>query len=181
MIGCLEFGDWVSAFAVVGASGSEDLSDLVNFKKDISSPSTKALACVLFSSFPADGGAKLDKAMASGADAVIIDLEDPSRRSASRRRAPPRFLFEGCDSGDFEASHPGAHQRSRHRMTDADLDASVAGKSPTPSCFRRPKARNRRASRSQADGARAIAGPAEGSIKILAAGGGIRRRTVRGR
>ncbi len=25
---------------------------------------------------PADGGAKLDKAMASGADGVILDLED---------------------------------------------------------------------------------------------------------
>ena len=28
---------------------------------------------------PADGGPKLDKALASGADAVIVDLEDSSR------------------------------------------------------------------------------------------------------
>ncbi len=38
---------------------------------------------------PADGGPKLDKAMASGADAVIIDLEDsitPERKPQARRR-----------------------------------------------------------------------------------------------
>ena len=37
---------------------------------------------------PADGGAKLDKAMASGADAVILDLEDsiaPERKEAARK------------------------------------------------------------------------------------------------
>ena len=36
---------------------------------------------------PADAGAKLDKAMASGADAVIIDLEDsisPERKAHAR-------------------------------------------------------------------------------------------------
>ena len=36
---------------------------------------------------PADGGSKLDKAMASGADAVIIDLEDlitPERKTFAR-------------------------------------------------------------------------------------------------
>ena len=36
---------------------------------------------------PADGGRKLDKAMASGADAVIVDLEDsvaPEGKAASR-------------------------------------------------------------------------------------------------
>ena len=37
---------------------------------------------------PADGGSKLDKAMASGADAVIIDLEDsiaPERKDVARK------------------------------------------------------------------------------------------------
>ena len=37
---------------------------------------------------PADGGPKLDKAMASGADAVIIDLEDliaPERKASGAR------------------------------------------------------------------------------------------------
>ncbi len=36
---------------------------------------------------PADGGKKLDKAMASGADAVIVDLEDsiaPERKADAR-------------------------------------------------------------------------------------------------
>ena len=36
---------------------------------------------------PADAGAKLDKAMASGADAVIVDLEDsisPERKAQAR-------------------------------------------------------------------------------------------------
>jgi citrate lyase subunit beta/citryl-CoA lyase len=36
---------------------------------------------------PADGGSKLDKALASGADAVILDLEDsitPERKQAAR-------------------------------------------------------------------------------------------------
>ena len=39
---------------------------------------------------PADGGSKLDKAFSSGADAVIIDLEDsvaPDRKAAARASA----------------------------------------------------------------------------------------------
>ncbi|MGB8430803.1 MAG: aldolase/citrate lyase family protein, partial [Pseudolabrys sp.] len=39
---------------------------------------------------PADGESKLDKAMASGADAVIIDLEDsitPERKDQARAAA----------------------------------------------------------------------------------------------
>src|SRR5262245_63320308 len=77
---------------------------------------------------PADGGSKLDKAVASGADAVIIDLEDsiaPERKDTARAAAlgflkwastaseRPRLLvrINGLDTG----------------MTDADLDASVAG------------------------------------------------------
>ena len=39
---------------------------------------------------PADGGSKLDKALASGADAVIIDLEDsitPERKAQARAAA----------------------------------------------------------------------------------------------
>ena len=78
---------------------------------------------------PADGGNKLDKAMASGADAVIIDLEDsiaPERKKEARaaaleflkaanaKKQRPRLLvrINGLDTG----------------MTDADLDAVVAGK-----------------------------------------------------
>src|SRR6516225_7730931 len=77
---------------------------------------------------PADGGSKLDKATASGADAVIIDLEDsivPERKDLARASAleflkraraseqRPRLLvrINGLETG----------------MTDADLDAIVAG------------------------------------------------------
>ena len=78
---------------------------------------------------PADGGSKLEKAMASGADAVILDLEDsiaPERkvhariaaleflRAAQSKTTRPRLLVRvnGLDTG----------------MTDADLEAVVPGK-----------------------------------------------------
>ena len=81
---------------------------------------------------PADGGPKLDKALASGADAVIVDLEDsivPERKPAAREAAlaflkkagatkqRPRLLvrINGLDTG----------------MTDADLNAIVAGRPAT--------------------------------------------------
>lgn len=78
---------------------------------------------------PADGGAKLDKAYSSGADAIIIDLEDsitPERKAQAREAAlaflkktsaqspRPQLLvrINGLDTG----------------MTDADLDAVLPGK-----------------------------------------------------
>ena len=118
---------------------------------------------------PADGGTKLDKAMASGADAVIIDLEDsiaPERKAQARAAAleflkaanaqkqRPRLLvrINGLDTG----------------MTDADLDAVVPGK---PDAILFPKAEGG-ASVTHLDAKltarEAIAGLPEGSIKILA-------------
>ena len=118
---------------------------------------------------PADGGAKLDKAMASGADAVIIDLEDsitPERKPIARAAAleflqaqhaakqRPRLLvrINGLDTG----------------MTDADLAAIVPGK---PDAVVFPKAEGG-ASVVHLDAKltaqEAIAGLPEGSIKILA-------------
>ena len=118
---------------------------------------------------PADGGAKLDKAMASGADAVILDLEDsitPERKDIARKAAldflksaqgqtdRPRLLVRvnGLDTG----------------MTDADLDAVVAGK---PDAIMFPKAEGG-ATVTHLDAKltarEAIAGVAEGHIKILA-------------
>ena len=118
---------------------------------------------------PADGGAKLDKAMASGADGVIIDLEDsitPERKVAARaaalsfvkdataRAVRPRILvrINGLDTG----------------MTDADLDAIVPGK---PDAIVFPKAEGG-ATVTHLDAKltarEAIAGLPEGSIKILA-------------
>lgn len=118
---------------------------------------------------PADGGAKLDKAMASGADAVIVDLEDsimPERKEVARKlaldflkaNAPkkdrPRLLvrINGLDTG----------------MTDADLDAIVPG---APDAILFPKAEGG-ATVTHVDAKltarEAIAGLPEGAIKILA-------------
>jgi citrate lyase subunit beta/citryl-CoA lyase len=117
---------------------------------------------------PADGGAKLDKAMASGADGVILDLEDsiaPERKELARKAAldflkkakgkkGPRLLvrINGLDTG----------------MTDADLDAIVPG---APDVILFPKAEGG-ATVTHVDAKltarEAIAGLPEGSIKILA-------------
>ena len=118
---------------------------------------------------PADGGSKLDKAMASGADAVIVDLEDsitPERKPQARaaclefRKAHasnkdrPRLLvrINGLDTG----------------MTDADLDAIVAGK---PDAVVIPKAEGGATVvhlDAKLTAREAIAGLPEGSIQILA-------------
>jgi len=118
---------------------------------------------------PADGGAKLDKAMASGADAVIIDLEDsivPERKPRARaacleflqrveaQKDRPRLLvrINGLDTG----------------MTDADLDAVVPGK---PDAIVFPKAEGGSTVvhlDAKLTAREAIAGLDEGSIKILA-------------
>jgi citrate lyase subunit beta / citryl-CoA lyase len=118
---------------------------------------------------PADGGAKLDKAFAAGADAVILDLEDsitPERKDLARKAAlsclkevaaktaRPRLLvrINGLDTG----------------MTDADLDAVVAGR---PDAIMFPKAEGG-ATVTHLDAKliarEAIAGLPEGAIKILA-------------
>ncbi len=118
---------------------------------------------------PADGGTKLDKAFASGADAVILDLEDsvtPERKDIARKAAldflksaqgklnRPQLLvrINGLDTG----------------MTDADLDAVVPGK---PDAVMFPKAEGG-ATVTHLDAKlaarEAIAGIAEGSIKIIA-------------
>ena len=118
---------------------------------------------------PADGGSKLDNAMASGADGVIVDLEDsivPERKEAARKLAleflkthaakkdRPRLLIRinGLDTG----------------LTDADLDAIVPGK---PDAILFPKAEGG-ATVTHVDAKltarEAIAGLPEGSIKILA-------------
>jgi len=118
---------------------------------------------------PADGGSKLDKAMASGADAVIVDLEDsitPERKPQARaacleflkahasKKDRPRLLvrINGLDTG----------------MTDADLDAIVAGK---PDAVVIPKAEGGATVvhlDAKLTAREAIAGLPEGSIQILA-------------
>jgi citrate lyase subunit beta/citryl-CoA lyase len=118
---------------------------------------------------PADAGSKLDKAMASGADAVIIDLEDsisPERKeharaacleylkSAQPKTQRPRLLvrINGLETG----------------QTDADLAAIVPGK---PDAILFPKAEGGESLvhlDAKLTAQEAIAGVAEGSIKVLA-------------
>jgi citrate lyase subunit beta/citryl-CoA lyase len=118
---------------------------------------------------PANGGSKLDKAMASGADAIIIDLEDsitPDRKAEARTAAleflkaantkkdRPRLLvrINGFDTG----------------MTDADLDAVMPGK---PDAIVFPKAEGGSSVvhlDAKLTAREAIAGLPEGGIKILA-------------
>lgn len=118
---------------------------------------------------PADAGPKLDKAMASGADAVIIDLEDsisPERKPAAREAAR-----------DYLKAHTGKADRPRlfvringldTGMTDADLEAIVPGK---PDAVLFPKAEGGASAihlDAKLTAQEAIAGVAEGSIKVLA-------------
>jgi citrate lyase subunit beta/citryl-CoA lyase len=118
---------------------------------------------------PADGGSKLDKAFGSGADAVILDLEDsiaPDRKQAAReaclaylksvsgRPNRPRLLvrINGLDTG----------------LTDADLEAIVPGR---PDAILFPKAEGGESVvhvDAKLTAREAIAGLPEGAIKILA-------------
>ena len=87
---------------------------------------------------PADGGRKFDKAMASGADAVIVDLEDsiaPERKTAARGLAAA-FLREAA----AQAARPRLIVRINGLQTglaDADLDAVMPGR---PDAIMLPKA-----------------------------------------
>ena len=118
---------------------------------------------------PADDGRKLDKALSSGADAVIIDLEDsvaPDRKAAAREGAAaclksalalkkrPRLFVRVNDLGS--------------ELTDADLDAIVPAR---PDGIVLPKAQGR-ASVIHADAKltarEAVLGLPDGHIAIVA-------------
>jgi citrate lyase subunit beta/citryl-CoA lyase len=118
---------------------------------------------------PADGGKKLDKAMASGADAVIVDLEDAV---AGDRKAQAR-----ASAADFLREAAGLARRPRlivrvngfaTGLTDADLDAVVPAR---PDAVMLPKAEGG-ASIVHADAKlcarEALAGLPEGGIGIVA-------------
>jgi citrate lyase subunit beta / citryl-CoA lyase len=118
---------------------------------------------------PADGGKKLDKAMASGADGVIVDLEDsisPEGKIAARKSAAD-FLKEARKA----TSRPRLMVRVNGIATgliDADLDAVVSAR---PDAIMLPKAEGG-ASVIHADAKlavrEAIDGLADGGIKIIA-------------
>jgi citrate lyase subunit beta/citryl-CoA lyase len=118
---------------------------------------------------PADGGSKLDKALGSGADAVIVDLEDsiaPERKTAARQSAAaflgeavkletrPRLLVRvnGLQTG----------------LTDDDLDAVVPAR---PDAIMLPKAEGGAAvihADAKLTAREAINGLDDGHIKIVA-------------
>ncbi len=118
---------------------------------------------------PALGGSKLDKAMASGTDAVIIDLEDSI---ACDRKAEARVA-----ALDFLKRAGAATQRPRLMvringldtgLIDDDLDAIVSGK---PDAVLFPKAEGGATVvhlDAKLTAREAQAGLPEGSIKILA-------------
>ncbi|MBS0532793.1 MAG: CoA ester lyase [Proteobacteria bacterium] len=118
---------------------------------------------------PADAGAKLDKAMASGADVVIIDLEDsitPERKPAARQAAREYLAAHNAD-----ANRPRLFVRINGLdtgMTDADLEAIVPGK---PDAVLFPKAEGGTSVihlDAKLSAQEAIAGLTEGSVKVLA-------------
>ena len=118
---------------------------------------------------PADGGSKLDKAFGSGADAIILDLEDsiaPERKKVARegcleylnavrdRAERPRLLvrINGLETG----------------LTDADLAAIVPGR---PDAILFPKAEGGESVvhvDAKLTAQEAITGVPEGATKILA-------------
>ena len=118
---------------------------------------------------PADGGKKLDKALASGADAVIVDLEDsiaPERKAAARDIAAS-FLRDAIKS----TTRPRLLVRVnglQTGLTDADLDAVVPAR---PDAIMLPKAEGS-ASIVHADAKltarEAIHGLDDGHVKIIA-------------
>lgn len=118
---------------------------------------------------PADGGKKLDKAMASGADAVIVDLEDsiaPERKGVARECAAA-FLKEAVT----QVSRPRLVVRINALQTglaDADLDTVVPAR---PDAIMLPKAEGGPAvihADAKLAAREAIAGLADGHVKIVA-------------
>src|SRR6266849_1220742 len=118
---------------------------------------------------PADDGKKLDKAMASGADAVIVDLEDsiPAQGKADARMRAAAFIKDAVEA----AHRPRLLVRINGFATglaDADLDAVVPAR---PDAIMLPKAEGG-ADVIRADAKlaarEAISGLPDGHIKILA-------------
>lgn len=118
---------------------------------------------------PADGGRKLDKAMASGADAIILDLEDSISASAKddARRSAAAFLSE------VSTARPRPRLLVRVNglttgLTDADLDAVVPAR---PDAIMLPKAEGAASivhTDAKLTAREAASGLPEGSIKIVA-------------
>jgi citrate lyase subunit beta/citryl-CoA lyase len=138
----------------------------------MSPPSVHAHAAALMRSLlfvPADDARKLDKAMASGADAVIVDLEDsiPDQGKADARVSAAAFIGNAGKA----TQRPRLLVRINGLATglaDADLDAVVPAR---PDAIMLPKAEGG-ADIVRADAKlaarEAIAGLPDGCIKIVA-------------
>ena len=118
---------------------------------------------------PADGGKKLDKAMASGADAVIVDLEDsiaPEQKTRARSLAAA-FVKDAV----AQATRPRVLVRVNGLTTgliDDDLAAIVAAR---PDAIMLPKAEGAAAvihADAKLAAREAIAGLPDGHVKIVA-------------
>src|ERR1700687_783306 len=118
---------------------------------------------------PADGGNKLDKAMASGADAVIVDLEDsiaPEGKGRARELAA-QFLKDvvGQTPRPFLLVRVNGLQTG---LVDDDLDAVVPAR---PDAIMLPKAEGGGAiihADAKLATREAIAGLTDGHVKIVA-------------
>ena len=118
---------------------------------------------------PADGGNKLDKAMASGADAVIVDLEDSisAAGKAEARKSAAAFVAEAVKA----ATRPRLLVRVNGfetGLTDADLDAIVPAH---PDAIMLPKAEGGAGvlhAAAKLSVREAISGVPDGHIKIVA-------------
>jgi citrate lyase subunit beta/citryl-CoA lyase len=118
---------------------------------------------------PADGGRKLDKAMASGADAVIVDLEDSvaAERKAGARKSAAAFLQDAVKA----TSRPRLLVRVNGfatGLTDADLEAIVPAR---PDAIMLPKAEGGAGvvhADAKLTAREAMSGLPDGHIKIVA-------------
>ena len=128
---------------------------------------------------PADGGSKLDKAMASGADAVILDLEDsiaPERKDEARASCA---RFPQARSAEERPPAPaGAHQRSRHRHDRRRSRRHGAGQARRHPVSQGRGRRDRDPSRRQAHRARSHRRPAGRRHQDPGADGGDGGRPV---
>jgi citrate lyase subunit beta/citryl-CoA lyase len=118
---------------------------------------------------PADGGSKLDKAFASGADAMIVDLEDSIAHDRKReaRASAAAFVKQAVE----QAKRPRIIVRVNGLatgLTDDDLDAIVPAR---PDAILLPKAEGGAAvihADAKLAAREAIAGLDDGHVKIIA-------------
>jgi citrate lyase subunit beta/citryl-CoA lyase len=118
---------------------------------------------------PADGGSKLDKAFASGADAIIVDLEDSIARDRKEAaRASAAAFLKNAATLDKRPRLLVRVNGIATGLTDADLDAVVPSR---PDAIMLPKAEGGGSvihADAKLTAREAVAGLDDGHVKILA-------------